>query len=756
MEALANHLGEQGGSLAISIPPGLPLPRATLVLHHAAKHIDLLKDVTPLLAENRIETETKEIEGREVSIAHFLKAPAIDAAWWAEGDHLVIAVGVDPVQNTLAVASGKKPDITKHRLWSADAADEAKAITTTAWVDAKSLREKFKDFPIPIPEGRPVLIGDALKILGLGNVEELVLKSGYEGKALWSETRLNTTGERTGVLSLWEGEEITFEDLPPLPKNTNSFYAASMKPAAAYETIRRMIKESMAFGPEEAAKEVERVIDTIPNFLGFDPKTDILDALGNIVVICDDPEQGLLGTGSTLIVQVKDAEKLRQSLEKIVNKINSYVPNEEIILVKIHKAKKQGREIWHFEFGQTVETLGVAIEEDWMVVALMPQPVEAFFLRVDGKLPKWSIEQLKEQGAQGIPEKFTSVGVSNPKVIYQNLLKLAPYGYSALVAALKGEREIPRNAALPWQLSDLPPAELIAGPLFPNVRTMTLDETGMKWTSYSSLPSLPVVGGPGGGNGAVAGSVVTALLLPAIQQARTAARRSQSMNNLKQLGIAMHNYHETHNSFPAGTLPNEKLKPDERLSFMVELLPYIDQSPLYEKVDKEGGWKDKENRLVIETRLPVLMNPGVSMQPIAATKADANEEASNSAPTHYVGMAGIGKDAPLLPITSNRAGVFGYNRKTRLEDITDGTSNTVMISEASKDYGAWGAGGTATIRSLTQKPYINGPDGIGGPFPGGCHVLFGDGSVRFISQAIDPGTFEALITIRGGEVIGNF
>jgi prepilin-type processing-associated H-X9-DG protein len=137
-------------------------------------------------------------------------------------------------------------------------------------------------------------------------------------------------------------------------------------------------------------------------------------------------------------------------------------------------------------------------------------------------------------------------------------------------------------------------------------------------------------------------------------------------------------------------------------------------------------------------------------------EANKAEPADDFAPTHYVGMAGIGKDAPLLPITSNRAGVFGYNRKTRIQDMTDGTSNTIMISEASKDYGAWGAGGTATIRSLTEKPYINGPDGIGGPFPGGCNVLLGDGSVRFISRGINPSTFEALITIRGGEAINDF
>ncbi len=746
VEALAKHLSEYGGSLAVSIPPGPPLPRVTLVLHHAAKYEDLVSEGSTLLAEQGIESEIRDIENRAVHLAHLSKTPAMDLAWWAEGGHLVIAAGVDPVQNTVRVATGQQPNITKHRLWSKGSAKENRTLTSVAWLDAQALRQKLGGFPIPVPEGRPLLVKDALEVLGLDAIEEFVMKAGYEGKALWSETRLKTTGERRGLLKVLEGEEISFDDLPPLPKNTNSFLAASMKPAAAYETIREAIRESMAYGPEEAAKEVERVIDTIPNFLGFDPKADFLEAMGPVVVVCDDPEQGFVGTGGTLIVQVKDAKKLRASFEKIVDKLNSLAPEEEV--AKIHRATKQGREIWHLEFGKVVQGLGIGIDEEWMVIALMPQPVEAFFLRLDGKLPRWSKDQLKEAGVPVIPEKFTSIGVSNPRVIYQSLLKAAPFAMATLVASLKGQQTLPRNANLPWMLSDLPPAELIAGPLFPNVRTMTMDEDGYRWTSRSSLPSLPILGGPGGGNGPLV-TIVPAFLLPAIQQARVAALRSQSKNNLKQLGLAMHNYHDVHQSFPAGTIPNEKLKPDERLSFFVELLPFVEQAALYQKVDKEGGWKDKANRQVVETKIAVFENPGMKPQPPKTTEVKFGA-------THYVGMAGIGKDAALLPITSNRAGVFGYNRKTRFRDITDGTSNTVMISEASKDFGGWSAGGNATIRSLTKKPYINGPDGIGGPFPGGCHMLMGDGSVKFISQAIDPNTMEGLITIRGGEVINGF
>jgi prepilin-type processing-associated H-X9-DG protein len=99
--------------------------------------------------------------------------------------------------------------------------------------------------------------------------------------------------------------------------------------------------------------------------------------------------------------------------------------------------------------------------------------------------------------------------------------------------------------------------------------------------------------------------------------------------------------------------------------------------------------------------------------------------------------------------------VFAYNRATRLQDITDGTSNTIAISDGS-DPGPWGAGGHATIRALTEKPYINGPDGIGGPHAGGVSVGLCDGSVRFVSENIDPSVLEALVTIRGGESVGSF
>jgi uncharacterized membrane protein YhaH (DUF805 family)/type II secretory pathway pseudopilin PulG len=233
--------------------------------------------------------------------------------------------------------------------------------------------------------------------------------------------------------------------------------------------------------------------------------------------------------------------------------------------------------------------------------------------------------------------------------------------------------------------------------------------------------------------------MAVAVGMPAVQQARENARRTQSRNNLKQIGLALHKYHNVHQSFPAGTHPNEKLEADERLSWLASLLPHIEQSALQTNIDFDKAWNDESNEESANTRVPTYVNPG------SGTSSGVPGE------THYVGIAGLGKDGPMLPVTSNRAGVFAINRQTGIGDIRDGTSNTMMTSEATGNLGRWISGGNATIRPLTERPYINGPDGIGGPFRGGVFAGFVDGSVHFIPEGVDPAVLEHVATIAGGQ-----
>ena len=221
-----------------------------------------------------------------------------------------------------------------------------------------------------------------------------------------------------------------------------------------------------------------------------------------------------------------------------------------------------------------------------------------------------------------------------------------------------------------------------------------------------------------------------------------ATLRQDSRLKLKRILLALHNYHAEHKQFPTGTHPNPKLKPDKRISWAAAILPYFEQQPLYDRIVFDKSWDDKANHGAITTTVEGLLNPGLE-----------KPKEGDLPPTHYVGLAGLGADGPTLPVESPRAGCFGYNRATRLEDIKDGTSDTMMISEASKDYGSWAAGGRPTIRSLTKEPVMNGPDGFGGPWEEGMLVGFADGSVRFCSKHIDAKLFRGLITINGHEEI---
>jgi hypothetical protein len=264
------------------------------------------------------------------------------------------------------------------------------------------------------------------------------------------------------------------------------------------------------------------------------------------------------------------------------------------------------------------------------------------------------------------------------------------------------------------------------------------------WQSRDSLPGLPGVGsfsGPSIGSSAVA----VALLLPAVQQAREAARRSKSTNNLKQIGLSLHNYHDTHNTFPTGTVVESAREPNDRLSWLVSILPFIEQAPLYNQINRKQSWDDQPIDGFDRIPIPIYNNPSLSPPPGMMLGY-----------TDYCGVAGLGADGPKKKPGDKGAGAFAYDHPRRLQDFTDGLSNSVLVGDVSGDRGHWVQGGKSTIRPFTAKPYIKGPDGYGGAHTGGATFLLGDGSVRFISENIDANVMEALITIQGGEVVGGF
>jgi prepilin-type processing-associated H-X9-DG protein len=256
--------------------------------------------------------------------------------------------------------------------------------------------------------------------------------------------------------------------------------------------------------------------------------------------------------------------------------------------------------------------------------------------------------------------------------------------------------------------------------------------------------------------GAVAFILSVASFTVAVRQ--DMAARFQCRDNLLALGLALAEYHDAFETLPCGTVVNPELPPQKRLSWLTVIM---NEQGRRLQIDTTKAWDAAENRP------PSFLHEGTTGDAPPTKTSAANVALFNCpshsptpdptglGPTDYVGIAGLGKDAATLPLTHSRAGVFGYNRATRLRDITDGASETLMIAETAQPQGAWTAGGRSTVRGLNRdrRPYL-GPNGqFGGNHRGGTMVVFADGSVRMIRDTISPAVFESLSTIAGGDQI---
>ena len=228
---------------------------------------------------------------------------------------------------------------------------------------------------------------------------------------------------------------------------------------------------------------------------------------------------------------------------------------------------------------------------------------------------------------------------------------------------------------------------------------------------------------------------------PFMREGWLAAGRGLDETNHRSIQVALQEFQKAEGHFPAGAGGGTLLPPETRLSWIAALLPYFGHADWHRQLEFGYSWNSPPNRTVSQRPLVEVVNPVLGP---AVTQAGFPV-------THYVGVAGVGPDAGRLPADDPRAGFFGYSRTTRPADITRGAANVIAVLGVSEHCDAWAAGGEATVRPLTQRPYVNGPDGFGSGQPGGMLAGMADGSVCFISKDVDPGVLERLATIHGDD-----
>jgi len=299
--------------------------------------------------------------------------------------------------------------------------------------------------------------------------------------------------------------------------------------------------------------------------------------------------------------------------------------------------------------------------------------------------------------------------------------------------------------------------------------------------------------------------ILVALLLPAVQAAREAARRMSCQNNMKQLGLALHNFHDIYKHFPAGAEEDVLPKPNPTgsttyfrgTSWIVYILPQMEQQAVYDQYDFTQAYNSVANGgTVAPTVIPGIFCPS---GPGPQVYKDPNTNLTTAVTTHYYGVMGPSSRAnpspnPLGTVTYNYVvgnptvngayatdGMLGQYRDSpgsvttkhfsSFAEVLDGTSNTLMVAERSmflppgqaNDYRSWtrgnsgGSGATKNVTYPINSTFYSGGNNFndisfGSNHPGGCQFVLGDGSVRFIGETIDLAVYKCVASMRHGEV----
>ncbi|HXY37691.1 MAG TPA: DUF1559 domain-containing protein, partial [Planctomycetaceae bacterium] len=648
VKQLLESIARRGLSVSVTFPKAYTIPQVILVLHQAAALEPAFTKAIPKIAGPGSKFETTTIRGHHVMrvVLESLRykgqakgSPGPELAWWVDGGHLVIVFGEGAVDAALDVAEGKANPITQSANWHKfrDDPKDFQAILA-AWCDVAALRARYGDFVIQekTDKGPKFTVGQLIDLLGGERMGSVGLRGGLKDRALVSEVTIEAPAPRTGIMALADQAPITLADLPPLPENNTGFVVASINWSKAYDVVLKGVRQFADAVSNNGSGKVDDFLRKAPEALGFDPKTDLCDALGHVVCLHSDSAAGIFGGfGFGIAISVEKPDLLRKTLQTGFERLQTVSQNA----FTAAEEERLGRPVWVFDISNFPIHPAAALDKHWLFIGLTPQSIESSLMRLDGKLERWKPSEAEQEALNSVPKEFITLSLSDPRPLYASAVTFLPMIASiAGQAAERGPRMAPGprgNRAVGKRmglLADIPPVEVLTRPMFPNVSAVTVDANGIRIQGRDSVPGLAL-------SGFVAAPVAVALLLPAVQAAREAARRTQSKNNIKQIVLALHNYHDVMGNFPAGTYRIAALKPEKRLSWQAEILPYLDQKQTYDLIDFGKAWDNPANKQAVSTEINVFINPSLGETKVGGLPV-----------TEYVGLAGVGVDGPMLPV----------------------------------------------------------------------------------------------------------
>jgi prepilin-type processing-associated H-X9-DG protein len=704
--AIVKHVIGKGGAVGINGELGDGPPNVTVVFRGAAKapiRDPFERLIRSAIAEGAQTQVLTRQDGRKLVV---VRTGEDQPGWtfWAEGEDFVIVAGRDEFAADAVIASldGKRPGAGGNPLVAELAKPEG----------------GFE------PIGFGFIEGSALPPLppqlGLGGLKRVDYRTGFQGEALVTLTRVVAPAPRKGILALFDQPAIDPKTLPPLPASLKGYTVASLDLAKSYDTVVELVK---GLDPN-AAQAVDGVNQSFQQMTGVKLRDELLAQLGPRMAFYVQPKlvpASLTPFGAAAdwllhlppvvaLVEVKDPGAFGTTLDSLMtaaNRVLAGMASSEGGPVKFEPLKAPARgyrlvvPAQVFPLPTTIRP-GIVLGERYLAISTT----------LDGAREALAVEKPLAL-PQGLPKGLVFLNVQDPRDSMPELIANLPFMVQMLGRMGPGGPFGPPRpeqnplAAVVMDPELVPSAEAIRKLLFPSTITVSADAQGLTIATRDAIPSVnPISSAP----------IAAALLLPAVQSARTAARRAQSVNNMKQIGLAMHNFHSSFNTFPAAAICDQDGKP--LLSWRVAILPYIEQQALYNEFHLDEPWDSEHNKTLIDKMPRIYAIPN-------APAPDGQ--------TYY-------------QVFVDNGALFDVSEGIGLEKVTDGTSNTILCVEAGKSV-PW-----TKPEDITYDPEKPLPK-LGNHFPGGFNAGFADGSVKFIKHTIDMDTLRALITRDGGEVV---
>ncbi len=555
--------------------------------------------------------------------------------------------------------------------------------------------------------------------LGLDGLKRLDYRWGVKDTALYSVFRILAPSPRKGVLALFDGPTFDKATLPALPAGLNEFTVMTLSPGQLYDKVTAVVRQSAPNGDQQVAA-VEQMAQQV---LGVRLKEDFLAKLGpkwSVYSGAAEPAAGGMPVNMVATTELADSAKFAAVLDRVLQVVNMQMKmqggpnaaNKPVPQFQKLAGAQPGFEMI-FPAGMLPPNMAsikptILIGKKSLVIGSTSKGAAAALTVVDGSGARWKPDAVYTKVLDTLPKGVVFLSVSDPRDSLPKMISQLPLLLASASAAMIGQG----GQALPIKIdpAKMPKSADLSKQLFPAYQAMTVDAKGINVISREALPGI--------GNPATV-AVGTALLLPAVQASREAARRAQCVNNEKQMMLAMMNFESATGTYP-GNIVSKQGKP--LLSWRVAILPYLEEKTLYDKFKLDEPWDSANNKPLIAEMAKVYACPSRS--------------ATEPGLTYYQGFSGKGT-------------LFADPKKpTGIANITDGTSNTIAIVESSEPV-IWSKPDDIEFDPKANVPLL----GAGSTHPGGFNAALCDGSVRFIKTTINPETLKKLITINGGEVI---